>query len=643
MDPLRHVLDNVFCLDANSQAGFKHFEVNDIFDLLSIEPRIDLQGEYVIGNTTESAGYLHHLSPVVMRKVETLQSWFASQTQPDADDINWFALSSTTFRQFSLGLTINRMVKTEEPTPDEAIISSNYATPTPTPTPTPSNSNKELESFQRSIKRCPNDYNKFKDDSRWKQWNRHLKATANSHGLTDILNSSFVPTTTDAIDLFNCQQKFMYSVFEQCLQTTKSKHIVQLHEHSWDAQKVYANLVDVYEEDLSASLVASDLRSQITILRLDDKWKKGIETFLQFWLSKILELEQIEDSTICDVTKRQWLVATLSASSHMSSCIKQAQVTELAMLGIGGSTTKTMPWDNFFKIILAHAKLIDHGKQASNNIRIQSNATQTSKPTSSGRGGGSGSRSGGRGNPSGRGNSAAGRGRSTSFTERVFTTVSGPNMHLTANMKFHPDEWSKLTQSQKDKVKILRNPSSAATAPNSINYQAHVTLTDLSPPDTNNRFTFSNNTEIGASSLRSDLSNHASRNTPTNSTSSQITINGQTYQRLVNTAHVKYHVNNASTKFHNGSLIDGGANGGMSGADVRVIETTFNKADVTGLAEHSVADLPISTVAGLIETSNGPIIGIFHQYAHLGTGRTIHSTNQLKSFGLEITDTPRIL
>ena len=112
---------------------------------------------------------------------------------------------------------------------------------------------------------------------------------------------------------------FQRSVFEQCFQTTKSKHVVQLHEHSWDAQKVYANLVDVYEEDLSASIVASDLRSQITILRLDDKWKKGIENFLQFWLNKILELEQIGDSTICDVTNRQWLVATLSSSNHMSS------------------------------------------------------------------------------------------------------------------------------------------------------------------------------------------------------------------------------------------------------------------------------------------------------------------------------------
>ena len=80
MDPLQHVLDNGFCLDTNSQVGFKHFEVNNLVDLLRIEPHIDLQDEYVIGTSTVSAGYPHHLSPVTMRKVVTLQLWFASQT-----------------------------------------------------------------------------------------------------------------------------------------------------------------------------------------------------------------------------------------------------------------------------------------------------------------------------------------------------------------------------------------------------------------------------------------------------------------------------------------------------------------------------------------------------------------------------------
>ena len=65
--------------------------------------------------------------------------------------------------------------------------------------------------------------------------------------------------------------------------------------------------------------------------------------------------------------------------------------------------------------------------------------------------------------------------------------------------------------------------------------------------------------------------------------------------------------------------------------------------EVTGLAEHSVAEHPISTVSGPIETSSGPIIGLSHQYANLGTGTTIHSTNQLKSFVLEVIHTLHIL
>jgi hypothetical protein len=159
-------------------------------------------------------------------------------------------------------------------------------------------------------------------------------------------------------------------------------------------------------------------------------------------------------------------------------------------------------------------------------------------------------------------------------------------------------------------------------------------------PPSNPTVAFADATETAASNLRTVLSNRAARSSDA---SQQVTINGLTYQRISNTARVHYHVNQSSHQSHIGSLIDGGANGGMSGADVRVIETSLNKADVTGLAEHSVVDLPISTVAGLIETSTGPVIGIFHQYAHLGTGKTIHSTNQIKAFGLEIIETPHVL
>jgi hypothetical protein len=78
---------------------------------------------------------------------------------------------------------------------------------------------------------------------------------------------------------------------------------VQTFESTADAQSVYAGLLQAYEDDLSNSLAAADLRSDLTLLHFDDKWKKSNEVFLLQWKSKILELEQLEDKKIEDETK----------------------------------------------------------------------------------------------------------------------------------------------------------------------------------------------------------------------------------------------------------------------------------------------------------------------------------------------------
>ena len=165
---------------------------------------------------------------------------------------------------------------------------------------------------------------------------------------------------------------FMYSVFEQCMQTTKSRHVVQTFESTADAQSVYAGLLQAYEGDLSTSLAATDLRSELTLLRFDDKWKKSNEAFLLSWKSKILELEQLEDKAIEDSTKRLWLTATLSTKTHMAHCLSQAKVTEMSIMAMQTGSASTMHWDGFYTIILAHAKLQDHTK-SNTSTKLQTN------------------------------------------------------------------------------------------------------------------------------------------------------------------------------------------------------------------------------------------------------------------------------
>ena len=89
-----------------------------------------------------------------------------------------------------------------------------------------------------------------------------------------------------------------------------------------------------------------------------------------------------------------------------------------------------------------------------------------------------------------------------------------------------------------------------------------------------------------------------------------------------------------------GALIDRGANGGVAGADVHVIKTTHRAVNVQGVSVHQATDLKIVTAGGIVRTQHGPVIAIFHQYAHLGTEKTIHSSFQLEEFGLELDKTP---
>ena len=44
-----------------------------------------------------------------------------------------------------------------------------------------------------------------------------------------------------------------------------------------------------------------------------------------------------------------------------------------------------------------------------------------------------------------------------------------------------------------------------------------------------------------------------------------------------------------------------------------------------GIDDHELSGLDVVTAATLFDTWKGPVIGIFHEYAHLEEGRSIHA------------------
>jgi hypothetical protein len=111
--------------------------------------------------------------------------------------------------------------------------------------------------------------------------------------------------------------------------------------------------------------------------------------------------------------------------------------------------------------------------------------------------------------------------------------------------------------------------------------------------------------------------------------------------RTVNTCAITYSVSKHQRK--NGeSLVDRGANGGLAGIDMRVIATSPHRTvHVEGIDNHQVRDIPIVTAGGVLQTNQGEVIGIFHQYAHINKGASIHSSIQLEAYKQDVNDRSR--
>ena len=89
-----------------------------------------------------------------------------------------------------------------------------------------------------------------------------------------------------------------------------------------------------------------------------------------------------------------------------------------------------------------------------------------------------------------------------------------------------------------------------------------------------------------------------------------------------------------------GALVDRGANGGVAGANVRVMQlySDGRTVDIQGVDNHQTNNVPLGTIGGVITTQHGPVIAVFHQYAVTGRGNTIHSCGQMEVYGSEVND-----
>ena len=179
-------------------------------------------------------------TPMVLRKLKQLQEFFvAKDIEPVSE---WFTYSHNDFKEWSKGTLKKRLIPNTN-TPETPAPRVNFQSPiSPMPTPgsvsqfSGTSSKTTAAEFHKSVKKSVDDYQSL--NANWKAWKRLLHATAANHGLSNVLNPEYVPTTDEELVLFNAHNKFMFLVFMNHLKPAKASVAVRRHELNQDAQKL---------------------------------------------------------------------------------------------------------------------------------------------------------------------------------------------------------------------------------------------------------------------------------------------------------------------------------------------------------------------------------------------------------------------
>ena len=612
VDTLSHLCLNVFGFRTNTfyYKALTQNQIIGITDFLSLDLETIQQLSFVNDQGTQSK-----LIPAQVSKLNYAvqwMKWYRKKFGPFMPS-SWLECTSDDFEDF----LFNR---------DEILRS------IPLSTLTTETKDNALSTFNKSIKLDINQYTTFKEDRFWDIWHRSFKAQIELHNMSSVLDPKFTPSTQEQIELFKRQQAFVYTVLLQHVQTAAGKIIVREHADSRDARSTYLKLLDRYSKSPEAQANAQEIRNKISNLKLDNTWKSTAASFINLWKSLYLQLEDMTplEEHETSIVKKKLLENAVIKNE------KLANVTELERITVqqGGSP---LTYEKYLSLLETAASNYDRAHKNKNPRSV--NKTKTSKANQT------------RTTPSKTSNNRNSNNNSAS------KKPASSNQQTNGRIRLPPEIWNTLSQAQKDSIlqhnRALPRPTNApssrqmnsntttntsstpTTSVNSVSSTAStVPVSNISPPQPPSLINSLAQSSSTAPDLRTVLS--------TSSAAPQrMMINGVEYHQ-VNNHHITYNISVAN-RLKKASLVDGGANGGVAGDDVRVIETSDRQVRLTGLDNHTINDIHLVQAAAFANATTGPVILIFNQYAHTGKGSSIHSVSQMESYGLDVNDKSALL
>ena len=579
-------------------------------------------------------GRVNHRSPIVAQKLKCFIKWMTHEERPYELHDDFLATltrdSYLKFRHLDTQSFSSSPLSHHEPSKFKTSFQGEFKHQTT------SESQTALNNFKKGTKRDASVYPIFKNDKYYDTFQRSFLANLKAQGLYDVADPDHDPESGDIYEqeLFKGKQSFVYSVLVTSLQTEKGRELVK--EFEGDARSIILKLHHYHTKSNVAQHDIITLTTEITNLTLNDSWKGTVRQFLSHFKEKLRLLDSLVP--VSDQLPETTRLTFLQRAVQQNHDLRQIHVMD-SVWRFETDSTDALTFDTYYNLLwdAAHQYDLHQTKKGPQRKAFSSQQEDINDVDE------------------------------YANAEEQFSTDPEPVEHSPYSVyqsSFHPKMpqksflprhiWETLSESTKQmiiehnkKVK-LNNPTpypsgskakpnptlgKSTPTPKQVHQHSQDEPTEESPSDTSPQ-TLVNKCLAESGIDPTDIQNvmsvsHAKRDISSHDSSRQI----QTHQRYVF----------ARVNQSNHHLIYRGANGGLAGADMRVIHTTPRKINIVGIDDHELTGLNVVTAAALLDTQKGPIIGVFHEYAHLGKGRSIHAAGQMEWFNCQVDDRSKIV
>ncbi|KAL7570771.1 hypothetical protein ACA910_014401 [Epithemia clementina (nom. ined.)] len=485
----------------------------------------------------------------------------------------------------------------------------------------------ELSNFRKGTKRDATAYKTFKNERCFEAFWRVFKTTAKAQGLANVVDPQYTPPRGDAhaLDLFTEQKILLYSVLVKVIQTDQGRAFVKDHDDDEDAQAVIKKLIKHHTQSELAKREVICLQRYITNLKLDDSWRGTTRQFLLHFQEQLRLLDKLVASSerLPDHTRMTFL---MQAVEHVPD-LRRVKILDSMVSTKSGANS--LNYSSYFNLRLDSAFDHDQAYKSKDTKRrhvqqhdfsddsafdpfshldhYEDNTTDnnedtvqihnaTSKPTPN-----------------------EDKPTLVFIPSKVWQQLSPADQNLIKEYNRSIPRPPRRNKGPRDQRKALLHdhttpvddhPESATTQLAEDDFP--ITPSEDDPVIHMIHQAVSQDLNHPASNLEHILSISKSKS-PSGKSS---TSTPAPTKRQGNMARYVFSRRSQHPGHH--QLVNRGANGGLAGSDMRVLEKTGRHISIVGIDNHELTGLPIVTCSTMLDTNQGPIIGIFNEYAYYG-------------------------